>query len=1319
MRSASTAALALSLLALPALAAVTGTVMTGDGAAIAGARVSLYALESPDARYARLLSDAPEALPLATTQTDSKGNFTLDSPKDATVSLRVFARGYEPREQMIERDETVGAIALSKGETRTGSVTAAGKPVANALVSIQYGNFEYVTRTNAEGRYDAPDPKRARSIAVVHPGYAVDEEIFLTNTGQRLDRSLSAGVTLTGRTTTSDGSSGISKATVMVDGWPLATSADDGAFAIAHAPAKWTQLVARKDALLGQRAFSSDKTQTIRMAKAGTIAGRVTDAKTKLPVAGAVIRLGQRRTFLVDTPTIAISDAKGAYTLIVPPGTYMSWPAHPAYDGAPLDISVTAGQTVTRDLTLDPLARVTGVVVDEGKKLVAAANVMQEESRDLMMRGPFRMMRDSAVISAPDGRFAIRIHGEEEFRLRVSKKGVPEAKSDPLKVAPGDRRSGVVIVVPNGVAVTGRVTDRENNPLSGVSVTPSETQNGGRGGMQRMIFMGLPQQDDDAVRTAPDGTFTLRVMEGTYDFAFAHEGYAPKSVRAQTVSASGQNVVETSLDPAVSITGRVTRGGTGVEGVRIFGLMGGGDSVLTGPDGSFTIGGLAPGSIRVMLRKEGDFIDESRTLEAPAQDVVIDLPGGSRVSGHVYEKGSRKPITSFQAGISTSRTGGGMIMMSPPQLRSFTSDDGSFVLEHVPPGAKTVLASAPGFATARTSVNVEEGKPIENVDLELDTGVKLLGKVTGANGAPLPDVTVRLVPSSTGSFASSGDRRAMTDENGEYSLDALEPGDEAVEFSHPKHLSARKEVTLKGRETRLDVQLSSGQRVTGVVVTDAGAAVGDADVMAMAAGGSLRSTRTDAGGTFTFDSLSPARYRFTASKSGYADGTLEDFDLAGGAQPRIVMHTGGVIYGHVSGLTEQELASANVVARSGGSESEAPVDASGNYRVEGAPTGTVAVSASVMSRDFARRKSSSVHTVELSAGGSAQVDLEFRSDNVIRGRVTRNGRPLSGGSVAFNSRTGGSQSSASVPTDEQGNYTVSGLEEGEYNVSVVDMQRLSSYSTTYRVSGSGTFDIDYSAGSVRGRVIDATSNEAIANANVQLRASTLSDSFRGARVTTTDASGAFAFDTVSSGSYVVNASKEGFGNQATDLAVSDSGVDGLELRLARNDGVSMRVIDGRDGRALRAMVWVFDASGRMVYEAPMMFGGADDATDVKLPLAAGPHTATVTSIGYATRTVSFTSPSTQTVALTPGGTIAIHSKHPERVRVRLLDAGGNLYPRMGMRMPVTSLNPSPGMTTIENVAPGTYTLQLVGDNEATIDQQQVTVTEGAVTETEI
>jgi hypothetical protein len=1330
----SLALFALVWCAVPLFAAVSGTVMTPDGQAISGARVSIYSIESPEARRTRLLSATPDQVPLFSTQTDSKGSFSLESPKENVTELRVTARGYEPASRRIERDEEAGAIALTRAETKRGTVKANGKPVANAAVVLSYNGAEYLVKTDAEGRYEVPDPKHARTITIVHPDFTVLEDTSqsfregITN----LDRVLAAAAPLAGHVVRDDGKTPVAKATVFVNGWPLATSGDDGAFTIARAPVKWTMLTAQTATLVGTRAQTTERPITIRVAKPATISGRILDSKTKLPVAGASVRTNVRGAGMMrmggdSSWWGATSDAKGNYSFTAAPGSYMLMATHPAYELSSLDLTAAAGQSATKEIALTPLARVSGVVVNDEKKPVVAAAISTQNAGELDFTNVRTMMAPNATtVSGPDGRFSFRVRTDADLKLRAAKKGFPPATSEAVKFAPGERRGNFVLTIPSGVEVTGKVTDASGTALSGVSVVATPTPAGQRGMVMRMVIGALSTGDEETVKTASDGTYSIRVTEGNQDFAFKREGFSTKNVRGKSVTVAGPNIVDASLDPSVEISGRVVRGGTGVEGVYLtsFGF-GGGDTAeaVSGPDGSFTLRGLSSGSTRLMIRKEDDLVNEQRQLTAPGRDVVIELPVGVRVSGRVMEKSTKKPVTNFQVGVSASRSGGGMVMMMPPMMRSMTSDDGSFVLDNVPLGAINFMASAPGYTTTRMNLNIEEGKPVTNLEVELDTGVRLVGKITGPDGSALADANVSLamIGGPGMNVARATDKRTVTNSSGEYELDALEPGEETLEISHSKYLTERKTVELKGREMRLDVQLSAGNRVSGVVVSESGGPVAEADVEAMAAGGMPRRVKSDSGGRFEFDSLSPARYQISASKAGFVEATLKDVDVAAaGAPMRLVLKSGGTIYGYVRGLSAEELTTTTVDARGAESSATSTVDANGAYRLEGVPAGTVTVRAMMMGRGFSSRKVSPSQVVEMAPGESRQLDLEYRSDTVIKGRVRRNGQPLSGASVLFFPRQGSSaQSSASTTADEQGNYSVSGLEDGEYSVMVNDMQRFTSHTTTYEVRGSATFDIDHDAYTVRGRVVNSATGDPISEARVSLRgAGNSAAAMRFAeRVAITDANGTFSLELVSAGSYLLNADRQGFGNDPHDITISNRALEDFELRLQPSDGATLKVVDQRDGSVLRARVVVFDMQGRVMNPDRFMFG--DAATETTISLSAGQYQATISALGYGTRQISLRAPSNQTIGLTPAARLAIRSKHSEVMNVRLIDSNGWAYPRWDTIPPSRRLLANPATTTIDDIGSGTYTLQLLGANGVVLDSKQVTLEDGQTVEVDI
>lgn len=1308
----------LLIAAVPAFAAIRGTVMSIDGQPLSGAKVSAFSIERAEDRRARLVSATPERTAIASTSTDSKGAFVLDSPKDPVIALQIDAKGYVPEGIRVERDEDTIVVALRAAAAKQGSVAANGKPLAGATLAWEGNGVEIVVKTDAGGKYSVPDPSRwGGGVTIIHPDFAISEEVFGMQRKTDVNFSLDAGTALGG--VVRKGTAPVAKAAILVDGWALATSSDDGSFAIAHAPKKWELIEARTADAIATHGRAAGAV-TLKVAAAASISGVVRDTKTKQPVAGTEVALERpmgraRRTAAsanADAIASAITDAKGAFSAMVRPGVYQIASSHPSYSVESMNVSATVGQRVQKALAATAMARITGTVIDEQKRGIAAVNVTSEPTSD-GMQGMRRLMMAgrNGVFSGPDGRFSIRTADSGDVQLVASKKGLPGGKSATLRIASGERKSGVTITMPHGVALAGRVVDRDGKPLSGVSITTIEGESaGGRPGgpMIRRMILGMAAPDADAVTTASDGTFSIRLKEGTYDVKFAREGFAAKVLRGQQVSPSSKPV-EVTLEPGVEISGRVVRSGVGVEGVNVSTLdMETRSFATTSSDGRFVLTDLTPGTLMVNFGKQDEFIQLTRSMTAPSRDLTIEIPAGGRISGHVVDKASHEPVTAFQAGIDPSRSGGGMVMRFTPALRGFTTDDGNFVLENVPPGPVQVVVSAPGFTTARVpTVTVEEGKTAE-VEVALESGVRLAGHVSGPDGTPLSGVSVR--PGGDGGFRVPGiaaGAAAVTDANGDYSIDQLEAGDnKSFVFSRSGFLVEQRTVNLSGKETRLDVQLSAGLTISGQVVTEGGVPVPDADVRAMsaAAGSSGKAARTDASGGFVFDAMAPARYTFMASKAGYADGMLRDFDVSAGGSPSIVLKSGGTLTGHISGVSDADLSRVTVTARTSSGSTDAVVDSAGNYRMDGTPTGTLRVTASLM-RGFGDVRTTDMKSVDVAPGGAAQLDLVFASDTVIRGHVTRNGAPAANSTIQFGPRTAGVQTRASATTDDGGNYSVTGLAEGDYGVVVIDMQRLNPYSTTYSVHGSASFDIDIKTATLHGHVIDRGDSTPISGARIEIRRSDAQNAFI-AQGATSDDSGGFVVDGIAAGTYTISAEKDGYGNVVKDISVSDSAPQDVMLDLVRNDGVTLKVVDGRDGRALNAIITVFDAQNRTVYQSGR-FGSSDSQP---MPLAAGQYRAVVAANGYAPKTVSFMSPSTQTVALTPGGTLVIRSRSAVVQRAILLDAGGSPYLRPFVTDPSLAL--VPGETRLQNIAAGSYTLQILGPNGAVAATQTVVVVEG-------
>jgi hypothetical protein len=1306
-------------------AAVVGTVINIDGKAVSGAKVSLFAPELVAPTAPRLLSADPQRKPLATTTTDSGGKFTFDVPKEQSViDVRIEAAGYAPAGVRLASDDDAGAILLTQAAAVRGTITANGKPVANATVVV-LGGSEYTTKTDADGHYTAPDPaKWAFRVIVLHPDFAMLEEQIGPNTAKKgPDYSMNTGLAITGRVVAEDGQTAVADAQLFLDGWPAAKSAADGTFTIAHARKDWETVEARSGNRIAQRARTS-AAATLKLARGATVSGSVRDVKSKLPVAGARISLGPTGRFGgLDAATDAITDAKGNFTLgPVAAGTHVIRPSRPGYGISGMQaLHLKAADSVQKALYATAQGRISGSVVNEDKQPVSAARLTtRPASRNndmfpMMVRGG----GGSEGYSAPDGRFVLRgVEPDADLQVDALKRGYPGAKSGTLKLASGERKSGVTITIPRGVAVTGRVTDKDHKPLSGVGVEAIEGANDTMGGMRRMVISNMQgNRGDEMVRTGSDGTFSMRVKEGTYDLAFKREGYSAKTVRGMKVDAAAKPV-DVTLDPGVEIAGRVTRAGAGVEGANVRTMSQDGmAAAITAADGTFVLSDLTPGQMMLIVNKQDSFIQEMRPVTAPARDLTIELPAGGRITGHVVDKNSHQPVTSFMAGVTTSRSGGGVVMMMPPMQKQFTSDDGSFALEGVKAGSTQVVVNAPGYTTARVpNVEVEEGKSVPDIEVDVETGGKLTGHVSGPDGSPVAGVSVRSDPAGGGRmvFQGVGTTATTTDPSGEYTIDSLEPGEKTFTFSRSGYIAQQKTVTVaSGKDTRLDVQMSNGMRATGTVVTDGGSPIPDVSVLALSAsamdGG--REGRTDGNGAFTIEGLAPGHYTFTASKTGFAPGTLRDIDISTSGPVRVILKSGGVITGHINGLTAPELEQATVSASGSGGRGgpmggvSAAVDSGGNFRLEGAPSGTVSVSARTGAMFGGASKTAAPKTVELEAGGTAQVDIDFKSSTVIRGRITRNGIPVSQAQVMFMPRGARSQTSASAPADADGRYQVSGLDDGTYTVQAVDVARLSPYVTQYEVHGSDTFDINMKTVTLRGHVIDATDSKPLNEASVELRSS---GQALGGQSAVTDPSGNFTIENVAAGAYQVTADKSGYGHDARQITISDSTPEDIQFQLSPSDGITIRAVDTRDNTALTVNVLrVVDAQGN---ELPSQSGFFGSSEIVKLALAPGVYGVTVSARNYAAQTISMPSPSQQTVRFSPGGTLVLHSTESSPRRARLIDSAGVTHGMNAFSQGIFTL--SAGTTPINNIAAGHYRLEILDNTDRVIKTVEMDVEDG-------
>ncbi|MGA7615351.1 MAG: carboxypeptidase regulatory-like domain-containing protein [Thermoanaerobaculia bacterium] len=1284
-------------------AALTGTIIDPNGKPIKGATVAAYPLEGRSELTVRLASAKPALAPLVEGVSDSHGKFSIDVAKGTTLRLLATAAGTAPAGAIVSSDGDAGVFLLVPAATKSGRVTSSGRPVAGALVQWSADDVIVETITDEKGTYSIPDPAvwKGRLSTISHRDFATLSPPPTPLPASTLDFRLDPGVRISGTVLGTDGKTPVAGALVSIDPLAIATTGEDGKFVIEHAPRDWTRIVATSGSLAGSSGRAKGDA-VIRLAPGAFVEGDVRDLGSKSPVAAAPVTLTDSR----ESFEAVLSTSKGTFAFgPLVPDRYALSSDPPGYSRATSTVSAGAGTRVRRTIGVEKEAAISGSVADSAAHPLGGVRLQPGIGPNRF--GPaFRRGMDGAW-SAPDGTFLVRMPARKDLRLRAQRRGYPDAEAGPFALAAGETKRGVAITIPTGYALTGRVLDPDGVPVRGATITASASN---RESQFRRIVMVRDEDDSEGVSSDAEGRFSIQAQEGMNDVTITAPGFVRKTLSSIEVGPRTEPI-EITLEPGVSIDGRVVRNGVGVPSMLVFALAPI-QPVMTGADGEFVLQDLPPGNVQLSLTSPTEMVREMKVIKAPAHGVVIELPAGGTISGRVLDGETREPVKDFR--ISATPVGGSRRMMPGGTRGAATihSDDGSYILEHVPAGTVDVVAGAPGYAeTATDPIRVEEGKTQKDVDVLLPQAVTLHGKVTDSAGEGIWGARVVQRQRSTGGRGVQSYRLGgSTDLDGAYTIEDMAAGEVTLEFGKEGYLTETRTVKLSGKEVTLDVTLGHGRTLEGQVYTDDGAPVEGASVRAFSSTGQGSTATSDASGHFVLEGLPPERIRATARKEGFPESEPVEVDVATTPSVRLTLRRGGTIYGRVSGLPPDELSKAMVFAA--GVNLSAAVDPSGNYRIEGAREGKTTVMARVTSSNGSR--TTPAMTVDVSAGAAVQADLEFGGFTVT-GRVTKNGTPVEGARVMFASGDRQRAGGGSAMTDAGGTYVVEGLERGEYRVLMMMPQSTAeSAARSVEVTGPMNYDIALSGTALRGAVLDAATGEPLAGAIVRIEGrdsrSPLPRFLNPSAVS--DIQGVFAFDSVDDGSYSLTATKEGYGPTSIEVTISGGIAPNPEIRLTKGTAIVVRVIDGRDGRQIRGSIRVTDLQGRTMWEGMPQPDSDGNAT---LQLGTGTYRLRVYASGYApqTRVINVPGPEV-TVAMTPGGEIVIESTSAGMAR--LLSGSGEAWdpsPYSNGDLPLT-----PGVTTLRNIAPGSYTLVVTRESgEATT--QPVEVREGQQTRVKV
>jgi protocatechuate 3,4-dioxygenase beta subunit len=1231
-------------------ASISGTLIDEQGKPIAGATVRAYASEDWKTASRRLMSGATDRPVVATSQSGENGAFKLD-PKTLLVEVVIEANGMRARAFEAPDGEELNFIVMRAGKPRTLHLVSGNKAVANAIVAAG----PLAARSDGEGTVIYPEA--SSRVFIVHPDFAPMTDF--SSIEQTKEIALSPGVAVKGRVLAEDGQP-VANATVSVAGWPMAQSAADGTFAIAHAPSNWHTLKAsdatRAATVTNTRASSYD----IKLQPTGTISGTTT------PGSRVFFESGMQETDGLDS---VIADAQGKFSAVLPAHSYVVRAARSGYQSARADVILQKGQTVTRTLTLKPMSIARGRVIDEEKKPVEGAFVSAGLSGFLGNR--------QLVRTAASGDFVVRYSAElpnaRAVAVAVKAGYAAGAAAIPNSTAP------LTITLPRGLPLEVRIVDKQGKRVPNATMSFAM---GDEDGFGFRVDAVCEQPLVASCHTTDDsGALHLRVIPGNYMAAVRGESIVSRMQLRENVTATSSPLT-VEVERGVDVTGRVAYSDRSpvpdaIVTTRTFAVSA---SARTDADGFFTLHNVLPGKITINAsdasRIEGTPVD----VEAPARGVAITIPNPARVEGRVVDRETNAPVSDFQIGVVARRGNSSSSSGSPANIHS---DDGSYVVDRVAPQTLDLMVTAPGYARGSlTGLTPEEGKTLRAPDIQLDKGGSIRGRVT-ANQQPVSGVRLRVgenrFPGMSAPFGNT------TDENGEFFIDSLAPGEQSVVFERQGFVAKRKTVEVaKGKEARLDVELDRGEQLQGRVVDKSGAPISGARVMARGTGpmGSRPAT-TDASGSFTLEALSEGRYTVQASKEGFVEAVSPEIAVPATAPLTLTLDPGATLTGRVIGLSAAELVAVEVTAGGRGANARTSVNSDGTFTLHGVPDGRVTVNAFLRS---SRMRQAVPQTVEVTNGAGPSVQIDFAEGLSVTGRVTRSGAPFTDGNVNFSGKV-----NRNSPISGDGTYQVDALVPGDYRVSVYAPGG-SLFQGNYTVSANGSFDIQIEGATVRGRVVDAATGAPVSDVVVMTVGTRTNPSVRQAR---TDSAGQFTLESLPAGSVEVRASpRQKYAMQSQTITVTNGGASDLEFRLETVQPTVFRVTDAATGAPLDAMISVMNGKASVGSSS----GPRDEDGRVRVFLPAGSYTARVWARGYSNQNVNFSTPGAEVrVALQAAGKLVIVASKPTRVRLMPEGTGTAGF----IAGPAGFMATAAG-APFENLNPGTYRIEVLGDDNKTV-----------------
>ena len=731
---------------------IRGLVKDESGEPIEEAHISLSSALPETFRTALPMGDFE-----AREKTDAEGRFRFLVPREGAFGLLIERTGYVSRRIRYTLPEDDLEIVLQRGVTLTGTVATAKTkiPLDGAELLVSDHVVQVQGQTDDKGVFVIKDlPDGQVDLTVFRPGFDLKrvKSVFLKKDEENiLEVELREGAPLEGLVL--DRAAGIPLKGARVaycvgfrEGRKIREvhreekeSDSSGRFLFEGVSRKGYRLEVTAEGFASRFLDAFPKIDQegailrIPMDREAGLAGRVLDPDGR-PASRAEVRLVQADLW-EKREISATTERDGTFRLEpVTAGKMTLFAGHrdhgPAIlEGLVLDPGVCKEGV---ELMLAPACRIEGRVLGSDHEPVRGARVTLDGIRSFLTHR-FHIL--PLTYSGGDGAFAFTNLPEGTFTLAAS---YGNARTSPveLEVLPGEQAE-VELELDPGLILEGVVIDSFGEPLDDTLVTA-------------FAYTPSPRK-----RNRPEGK----------------DGNRARKLKGMQSRGFGSAWNALGPDAAGIFQSR-----------RLSRYRG---TYRSDQDGAFTLNGLLPDDLLVLRFWKYGYNGKQLPDVAPTQgQVLVTLDPFCQVQGRVVESSSFLPVSRFTLTLSnpddrkayTSKASKGISAEKKTKTdtkasrvesrdRSFSTADGSFLLESMKPGTYGLSVTSKGFLDSEPQViEIRPDLPPPFVQVFLDRSGSLKGKVIGYDKSPIPGLTVHLVPSDSAPPATSSTKGDSTGE---------------------------------------------------------------------------------------------------------------------------------------------------------------------------------------------------------------------------------------------------------------------------------------------------------------------------------------------------------------------------------------------------------------------------------------------------------------------------------------------------------------------------------------------------------------------------